>query len=89
MTLNELIKFAKVHDIDFNKDIICVAQFDGEIDLDNLEQIAMKETDEGNKLVVIPFVYSYNVDMNKEFEFCDTVNSVDLSEKTNFELDGD
>ena len=47
MTLNELIKFAKVHDIDFNKDIICVAQFDGEIDLDNLEQIAMKETDEG------------------------------------------
>ena len=81
MTLNELIKFAKVHDIDFNKDIICVAQFDGEIDLDNLEQIAMKETDEGNKLVVIPFVYSYNADMNKEFEFCDTVNSVDLSEK--------
>lgn len=41
----------------------------------------MKETDEGNKLVVIPFVYSYNADMNKEFEFCDTVNSVDLSEK--------
>ena len=81
MTLNELIKFAKVHNIDFNKDIICVAQFDGEIDLDNLEQIAMKETDEGNKLVVIPFVYSYNADMNKEFEFCDTVNSVDLSEK--------
>ena len=47
MTLNELIKFAKVQDIDFNKDIICVAQFDGKIDLDNLEQIAMKETDEG------------------------------------------
>ena len=46
-----------------------------EIDLDNLEQIAMKETDEGNKLVIIPFVYSYNADMNENFEFCDTVNS--------------
>lgn len=75
MSLNELIRFAKMHDIDFDKDIICVAQFDGEIDLDNLEQIAMKETDEGNKLVVIPFVYSYNADMNENFEFCDTVNS--------------
>lgn len=37
----------------------------------------MKETDEGNKLVIIP----YNADMNKNFEFCDTVNSVDLLEK--------
>ena len=35
----------------------------------------MKETDEVNKLVVIPFVYSYDADMNKEFEFCGTVNS--------------
>ena len=75
MSLNELIRFAEKHDIDFDKDIICVAQFDGEKDLDNLEQIAMKETDEGNKLVVIPFVYSYDADMNKELEFCDTVNS--------------
>lgn len=41
MSLNELIKFAKMHDIDFNKDIICVSQVDGEIYLDNLEQ--MKE----------------------------------------------
>ena len=75
MSLNELIKFAKKHDIDFDKDIICVSQVDGEIYLDNLEQIAMKETDEGNKLVAIPFVYSYSADMNKEFGFCDTVNS--------------
>ncbi len=75
MSLNELIKFAKVHDIDFGKDIICVSQVEGEIYLDNLEQIAIKETDEGNKLVVIPFVYSYNADMNKELELCDTVNS--------------
>ena len=75
MSLNELIRFAKMNDIDFDKDIICVSQFDGEIDLDNLEQIAMKETDEGNKLVVIPFVYSYNAKMNKELELCDTVNS--------------
>lgn len=75
MTLNELIRFAKTHDIDFDKDIICVAQFDGEIDLDNLEQIAMKETDEGNKLAIIPFVYSYDADMNKELGFYDTVNS--------------
>ena len=75
MSLNELIRFAKVHDIDFDKDIICVSQVDSETYLDNLEQIAMKETDEGNKLVVIPLVYSYDVDMNKGFEFCDTVNS--------------
>ena len=75
MSLNELIRFAKMHDIDFNKDIICVSQVDGEVYLDNLEQIAMKETDEGNKLVIIPFVYSYDADMNKNFEFCDTVNS--------------
>ena len=75
MSLNELIRFAKIHDIDFDKDIICVSQVDGEIYLDNLEQIAMKETDEVNKLVVIPFVYSYDADMNKEFEFCGTVNS--------------
>lgn len=75
MSLNELIKFSKVHDIDFDKDVICVSQVYNEIYLDNLEQIAMKETDEGNKLVVIPFVYSYNADMNKNFEFCDTVNS--------------
>ena len=75
MSLNELIKFAKMHDIDFDKDIICVAQFDGEIDLDNLEQIAMKETDEGNKLVVIPLVYSfYDNDVN-EFGFCGITNS--------------
>ena len=75
MSLNELIVFAQKHNIDFDKDIICVSQVDGEIYLDNLEQIAMKETDEGNKLVTIPFVYSYDADMNKEFEFCDTVNS--------------
>lgn len=67
MSLNELIRFAKMHDIDFDKDIICVSQVEGEIDLDNLEQIVMKETDEGNKLVVIPFEYSYNADMNKKF----------------------
>lgn len=77
MSLNELIKFAKMHDIDFDKDIICVEQFNGVIELNSLEQIAMKETDEGNKLVVIPFEYSYNADMNKELELCDTVNSVD------------
>ena len=75
MSLNELIKFAKVHDIDFDTNILCVAQFDGEKDLSELEQIAMKETDEGNKLVMIPFVYSYNADMNEELELCDTVNS--------------
>jgi len=75
MTLNELIVFAQKHDIDFDKDIICVSQVDGEIYLDNLEQIAMKEANKGNKLVVIPFVYSYDADMNKNFEFCDTVNS--------------
>lgn len=85
MSLNELIRFAKIHDIDFDKDIICVEQFNGVIELNSLEQIAMKETDEGNKLVVIPFEYSYNAEMNKNFEFCDTVNSVDLSEKTNVE----
>ena len=78
MSLNELIKFAKIHDIDFDKDIICVEQFNDVIELNSLEQIAMKETDEGNKLVAIPFVYSYDADMNKNFEFCDTVNSVDL-----------
>ena len=78
MSLNELIRFAKMHDIDFDKDIICVEQFNGVVELNSLEQIAMKETDEGNKLVVIPFEYSYNADMNKNFEFCDTVNSVDL-----------
>lgn len=77
MSLNELIKFAKMHDIDFDKDIICVEQFNGVIELNSLEQIAMKETDEGNKLVVIPFEYSYNADMIKELELCDTVNSVD------------
>ena len=77
MSLNELIKFAKMHDIDFDKDILCVEQFNGVIELNSLEQIAMKETDEGNKLVVIPFKYSYNADMNKELELCDTVNSVD------------
>ena len=76
MSLNELIRFAKMHDIDFDKDIICVEQF-SVIELGNIEQIAMKETDEGNKLVVIPFKYSYNADMNKELELCDTVNSVD------------
>ena len=75
MSLNELIIFSKMHNIDFDKDIICIAQFDGEIDLDNLEQIAMKETNEGNKLVLIPFEYSCNANMNKEFGFCDTVNS--------------
>ncbi len=75
MSLNELIRFAQKHDIDFDKDIICVSQVDGEIYLDNLEQIAMKEANKGNKLVVIPFVYSYDADMNKNFEFCDTVNS--------------
>lgn len=75
MSLNELIRFAKMHDIDFDQDIICVSQVDNETYLDNLEQIAMKETDEGNKLVAIPLVYSYDADMNKEFEFCDTVNS--------------
>lgn len=78
MSLNELIRFAKMHNIDFDKDIICVEQFNDVIELNSLEQIAIKETDEGNKLVIIPFVYSYNADMNKEFEFCDTVNSVDL-----------
>ena len=75
MSLNELIRFAKMHDIDFDKDIICVEQFNSVIELNTLEQIAMKETDEGNKLVIIPFVYSYNADMIKEFELCDTVNS--------------
>ena len=36
MSLNELIRFAKMHDIDFDKDIICVSQVEGEIDLDNV-----------------------------------------------------
>ena len=36
MSLNELIRFAKIHDIYFDKDIICVSQVDGEIYLDNL-----------------------------------------------------
>ena len=75
MSLNELINFAKGHNIDFDKDILCIAQFDGECEIDNLEQIAMTETDEGNKLVFIPLVYSYNTDKEKELGLCDTVNS--------------
>ena len=78
MSLNELIRFAKIHDIDFNKDITCVNTVNDNLILDNLEQIATKETDEGNKLVIIPSSFSYNADMNRELEFCDTVNSVDL-----------
>lgn len=75
MTLNELIGFAKTHDIDFDKDIMCVTSSDDDLMLDNIEQVAMKESDEGNKLVVIPFVHSYDADMNKGFELWDTVNS--------------
>ena len=75
MSLNELIRFAKVHDIDFDKDIVCINTINDNLVLDNLEQVAMKEIDKGNKLVIIPSSLSYNADMNKEFELCDTVNS--------------
>ena len=76
MTLNELIRFAKMYNIDFDKNIVCVSTINDNLVLDNnLEQVAIKETDEGNKLVIIPSSLSYNADMNKEFELCDTVNS--------------
>lgn len=77
MTLNELIVFAQKHNINFNKDIVCINMIDDNLVLDNLEQIAMKEIDKENKLVIIPSSLSYNADMNEEFEFCDTVNSCD------------
>lgn len=77
MTLNELIVFARNHEIDFNKDIVCMNMINDNLVLDNLEQVAMKEIDKENKLVIIPSSLSYNADMNKEFELCDTVNSCD------------
>lgn len=75
MSLNELIRFAKMHDIDFDKNIVCINMINDNLVLDNLGQIAMKEIDKKNTLVIIPSSLSYNADMNKEFELCDTVNS--------------
>lgn len=79
MTLNEVIKYAENNNIDFNKDILCVGKFYDEIILDSPAKIAVREFDEGNKLVLIPFEHAYNLKMNDEFK--NVVDSIDLGDK--------
>jgi len=75
MTLNELNKFARIHNIDFNKDILCINTINDNLVLNNLEQIAVKDID---NLVFIPSSLAYNACTIRDFKLCDTVNSVDL-----------
>lgn len=71
MTLNKIIEFAKLYNIDFDKDIGCITSSDDELILDEIDQIGIKETSEGNKLVFIPFVHFYS---DKDFELYNVIN---------------
>ena len=76
MTLNEIIKYAKLHNIDFDKPILTLA--DGEekstVCDSNVEQIGVKNIGGIDYLYMIPNTHSYDADLFETLNLCDVVN---------------
>lgn len=77
LTLNQVIEYAKVHDISFDKPLM--SAYDAEMsELSHIEQVAASA--QGTNLVLIDRNAAYSCNLIETLKLQDTVNSVDIHE---------
>lgn len=77
MTLNQIIKYAKLHNIDFDKELNIVTPneyIEHGFDKSPLEQVSV--IDGKDELCFTPYDYAYDCEIIESLNLCDTVNGI-------------